>query len=156
MNKIGRLFILLSMVIASSCSSPAPTLPLWLEGTWETGKTDGFAAEVWRKVNDTLMSGDGWIGLNGEISIMEEFSIFISHGKVYYSVTVLEQNNREEIIYECIESVPGQMVFENPEHDYPTLFRYTWVGNSLTVTTSGREKDDDVIYEMKKNEQKAN
>ncbi len=155
MNRSWQLFIILSVIIISSCTSPKLEFPVWLtlmQGKWETGTKNGYAGEEWIQLNDTLMKGKGWVSKDGELRVMEELSIFISNNHMYYGATVLDQNNGEMIIYTLTDSDNSLLIFENREHDYPTKIRYDFRGDSLVVVISGKTDGDSQTFNMKKHE----
>ena len=154
MNKTGRLIILLAIIIVSSCASPGPGLPVWLEGIWETGNDAGFAGETWLIQNDTLMIGQGLVNVDGHIMVTEEISIFISKGKMYYAARVSDQNNGDEILFKAILTEEEHLVFVNPGHDFPTRIVYMLKdADTLEINISGRDKEDSRTIELKRNEQ---
>jgi hypothetical protein len=143
MNKARQILILLFVIILSSCSSPEPELPLWLEGDWKTNNKSGFAGEHWQMVNDTLMSGEGLVHMAGQYRVMEKISIFSSNGNLYYEATVSNQNEGKQVLFKASYIAPGHLVFINPEHDFPTRIVYKLKEKTLLeVNLSGRDKED--------------
>ncbi len=152
MNKTRRLSILF-IIIISSCSSPGPALPGWLEGEWETGNINGFAGEIWSIHNDTMMSGQGLASADGRIIVTENISIFISKGKMYYAAKVSAQNDGNEILFKAILMKEDHLVFVNPEHDFPTRIVYLLQDrNKLEINISGRDEEDSRTIELHRNE----
>lgn len=141
MNKLLQYTILL--LIVASCSSTGPELPSWLEGEWKTNNKSGFAGENWNKSNDTLLSGQGMVHVAGQYKVMEEIIIFISDSKIYYGATVSDQNDGKQVLFTATFISDGHLVFENPEHDFPTRIVYKLKDqNTLEVNISGRDEED--------------
>jgi hypothetical protein len=143
MIKAGQLLILLFILILSSCSSPKPELPLWLEGEWRTNNKSGFVGENWILKNDTLLAGEGLVHVGGQYRVMEEISIFSSDEQLYYGAKVSGQNESRQILFKATHVAPGHLVFENPQHDFPTRIVYKLKEKTvLEVNISGRDEED--------------
>ena len=141
MNKILQYTILLLIIV--SCSAKGPELPTWLEGEWKTNNKSGFAGESWWLENDTLLSGQGLVHVAGQLRVMEEISVFISQGNIYYGATVSDQNKGKQVIFKATHISEGHLVFENPQHDFPTRIVYKLKDqNTLDVNISGRDEED--------------
>lgn len=141
---MNRAFIKISFaLILISCSVSGPGLPHWLEGNWETGNSSGFTGENWQMINDTLITGKGLANVNGQLLEMEEISIFISKGELYYGARVSEQNDGRQIFFKATFIGEEHLVFENPEHDFPTRIVYKLKDhNTLKINISGRDEED--------------
>jgi hypothetical protein len=114
----------LAVIILSSCQKQGPQLPLWLEGTWETGDTIGLAAESWEQINSEYMSGEGLFITRDKKSVVEMLNIFIQDGKLVYTALVPGENNGEEIIFIDSNLQADSLVFINTKHDYPKKIVY--------------------------------
>jgi hypothetical protein len=143
MNKLIRLFPILALVVLSSCSQTGKKLPLWVEGRWETNTQKNIIGEVWEKENDTLIVGYGYILINGEQLITENISIFTSRDALFYAARVRDQNDGKEILFRATSATKDHLVFQNPEHDFPTRIVYKLANeNTLEINISGRDKED--------------
>lgn len=143
MSRTGRLLFILTIVIAGACSPSGPELPIWLDGEWNTNNKSGFMGENWQLENDTLLLGQGMVHIAGQMRVMEETSIFISKGLMYYGAKVSDQNEGKQILFKARYIEPGHVVFENPGHDFPTRIVYKLKeDNVLEINISGRDKED--------------
>ena len=148
MNRLSRYFVFLVILLAS-CSPGGPGLPLWLEGEWKTNNESGFAGEYWRLENDTLLSGQGMVHIAGQLKVMEEISIFIRDDQIYYGANVIGQNQGRRILFRATYIADGHLVFENPQHDFPTRIVYKLKdSDTLEVNISGRDEEDSKTIEM--------
>jgi len=147
-----RTLLLIPVVLfILSCSAPGPVLPGWLEGEWETGKSDGFTGETWTTENDTLMSGKGLTQTHGVVMVTEEIAIFISQDEMFYRARVPDQNEGKAILFKATYSDHDHLVFENPDHDFPTRIVYKLKSNnSLEINISGRDEKDSRTIELQK------
>lgn len=142
MNKLSY-YLVIILIVLTSCVVDHPELPLWLEGEWKTNNRSGFMGENWAQENDTLISGQGMVHIAGQLRVMEEINIYISDGEMYYTAKVSEQNDGKQIIFVGTYIAPGHLVFENPEHDFPTRIVYKRTDSgTLEVNLSGRDKED--------------
>jgi len=150
MNKYSQYFVFL-LIILTSCSADGPELPLWLDGEWKTNNKSGFVGENWVVENDTLIMGQGLVHVGGQLKAMEEISIFISKGQIYYGAKVADQNEGKQILFKATLIAPGHLVFENPEHDFPTRIVYKLKDPvTLEVNISGRDEEDTRTIELNK------
>lgn len=152
MNRQLNILILV-MIFLTACSDPGIELPSWLEGEWETGNEAGFAGEIWSLENDTLLKGKGLVLIGNTEHVMEEISIFASRGSMYYGARVADQNKGKTILFKATYIANGHIVFENPEHDFPTRIVYKLAdADTLEVNISGRDIEDTRTITMYKNE----
>lgn len=143
MSRTARILLILTIIIAGSCSSSGPELPLWLDGEWKTNNKSGFVGENWWLENDTLLLGQGLVHVAGQLRVIEETRIFISNGLMYYGAKVPDQNEGKQILFKATHIDTGHLVFENPEHDFPTRIVYKLTeDNMLEINISGRDEED--------------
>lgn len=136
-------YLLLSLTLLVSCTSQGPELPEWLEGEWKTNNKSGFVGENWVLANDTLLTGEGLVHVAGQYKVMEKISIFSSGESLYYGATVSGQNDGKQVLFRATHIAPGHLVFENPEHDFPTRIVYKLKEKTvLEVNLSGRHEED--------------
>ena len=107
----------------------------WLVGCWVTG--DNSSQEVWVADSDNLLIG---------------FGVTIAAEKVaFYEVLTAKRNDKGEWIYTAhpsgqesasfisVEFGQNEIVFANPDHDYPQKISYRREGNQLYATASLRD-----------------
>jgi hypothetical protein len=119
--RIGKLisFLALMSIFAVSVAQEFPT---FLEGTWRV--INGNSYEHWDRVDHHTLKGFMFKMESGLPKVTEYLEIKQEGEKIIYSATVLDQNNGESIPFTLNHS-DSVYSFENPEHDFPTIIRYT-------------------------------
>jgi hypothetical protein len=114
----------------------------WLLGSWGDTTPQGALSEKWEKVNDSVMHGESYFVVGGKDTVFAETIALTSEkGKLAYTVTVPGQNNEKPVRFDLTASTENQLVFENPQHDYPNKIVYNKITNdSLTAEISGMQK----------------
>lgn len=125
----------------------------WLEGIWENKMPDGTLTETWTKVNDSTFNGKT-LFIKEKDTIHNEKIVLSQKGEtLYYTPTVIGQNNDEPIEFKMTNSTENEFVFENPKHDYPQKIVYKKLNSTnLVATISGKQlgKASSESYPMKK------
>lgn len=114
----------------------------WLLGTWGLKTPKGELTEKWAKANDTVMLGKSHFVVGGKDTVFQEsIRLEQTNGKLAYVVTVPGQNGEKPVRFGMTSSTENQLVFENPQHDFPTKIVYNKFGNdSLVAEISGMKK----------------
>jgi len=114
----------------------------WLVGSWGHTSPEGALSEKWEKVNDSVMHGESYFVVGGKDTVFAETVALTSEkGKLAYTVTVPGQNNEKPVRFDLTSSTESQLVFENPQHDYPNKIVYNKITNdSLVAEISGMQK----------------
>lgn len=89
----------------------------WLSGGWEGG---GFE-EHWMKPAGGTMIGMGRMVQEGATVFIEFLKIEESEGSIYYRATV---EGQPEASFKLAKLGKNEVVFENPEHDFPQRIIY--------------------------------
>jgi hypothetical protein len=113
----------------------------WLEGNWSFKNKDGsFSFENWKKKDDSTMAGKSYV-ISGKDTVFSEIiSLEQRNSRIRYVPTLRNQNGGKPIPFELMSFGPGILVFENPEHDFPTRIQYVLVGtDSLIAEISGKK-----------------
>ena len=131
------------MLVLVACSHPADKgetgivdgLFSQLEGTWKMG--EGPVRESWSRVGEDYVarvySVDGDDTITTETIVLEQLD-----GEVFYRATVAGQNQGETISFRMVERDTAKVVFENPDHDFPTSITYQFISeDSITAVISG-------------------
>ena len=113
----------------------------WLIGTWKNQSAKTLDIETWNKLNDSTYQGRSY-SLAGTDTVSSEHIRIEQHaGKLYYIPTVKNQNNGKAVTFTLTSSTNNQLVFENPEHDFPQKIAYTQINkDSLLTEISGTRK----------------
>jgi hypothetical protein len=125
----------------------------WLVGEWENKMPDGTLTETWTKVNDSTYNGKTLFIKEKDTIHNEEIVLSQKGETLYYTPTVIGQNNDEPIEFKMTNSTENEFVFENPKHDYPQKIVYKKLNSTnLVATISGKQlgKASSESYPMKK------
>ncbi len=126
----------------------------WFLGKWGNASAEGELTENWVKVNDSVMHGESYFVVGGKDTVFAETVELAEHdGKMGYTVTVPGQNEEKPVRFEMTSATGEQLVFENPQHDYPNKIIYNKVGNdSIVAEISGTKqgKPASEKFKMKK------
>lgn len=125
----------------------------WLIGTWKHQSPRGSSTEIWHKLNDSTYTAKSYV-LRGTDTLSTESIRLEQHGgNLYYIPTVKNQNAGKAVTFKLTTPATGQLVFENPEHDFPQKITYTPIKpDSLLAEISGsyKGKERAIKFPMKK------
>ena len=109
----------------------------WLLGNWGNTSPQGTLTENWQKINDSVYNGESFFVIEKDTVFSEYIALEEANGKLTYIVSVAEENNKP-VRFEMTSITNNQIIFENPEHDFPTKIVYNNVTNdSLVAEISG-------------------
>ena len=118
--------------------SPKGVHPDWIVGTWEMKSETGSIFESWTKLEDGHYEGTGYKLVKGEKRIRERIQLMMQNDVYYYIPSVPDQNDGKPISFTCILMTETEMVFENPQHDFPQRISYRLINEtSLLAEISG-------------------
>ena len=142
------------LMLLFSCTSTAPLKKAhWLIGTWENPKSSGSVYETWTLQPDQALAALSY-KLNGtDTLLLETIQITLENGQLFFIPTVPTQNEGKSIRFVLTSLSKNEMVFENPEHDFPQRIRYRKIGtDSLTAIVSEIESEEETqrIFGMRK------
>ncbi|AXG75014.1 hypothetical protein DVK85_12540 [Flavobacterium arcticum] len=110
----------------------------WLIGNWGATSNQGTLIENWQKTNDSVYNGQSFFIIENDTVFAEHIALEEVNGKLTYIVNVSGQNNNKPVRFEMTSITNNQIIFENPEHDFPTKIIYNNVTNdSLVAEISG-------------------
>jgi hypothetical protein len=113
----------------------------WLRGCWQGGSGKRQITEHWMKPSDALMMGIGCTVVDGRAVEYEFLQIRLETDGIYY---VAKPSGQREASLKLTSSSPRELVFENPDHDFPQRITYRLVRNdSLHARIEGRSKGRD-------------
>ena len=114
----------------------------WLLGEWGNVTPEGELTERWKQENDSVYLGESYFVMNGRDTVFAEtIRMEEASGKLTYTVTVPGQNNGKPVSFEMTSATDSQLVFENPQHDFPSKIVYNKItADSIMAEISGMEK----------------
>jgi Domain of unknown function (DUF6265) len=125
----------------------------WFIGEWENKSAEGDLVENWKKVNDSLYMGENYFIVKGDTVFAEKVALVDIYGKMSYNVSDADQNAGESVPFVMTSIDDNQVIFENPEHDFPSKITYNKVApDSLVAEISGIKdgKPASEVFKMKR------
>jgi hypothetical protein len=118
----------------------------WLSGYWISDERGGFADECWLPPEGGVM-----IGLHRDLN--EDGEVFFEYLRVmqtvdgicYYATPRGYETTKYLLTQFVEEGGMTQAVFENPQHDFPRLIRYTVKADELMAQVEGIEDGQKVL-----------
>lgn len=109
----------------------------WLIGKWENELDGTHVTEIWEKGGDALL-GKSYSIRNKDTVSSERIRLQQEGDKLYYIPVVKNQNEGQLVKFALISSTDHQLIFENPDHDFPQKISYTLINkDSLLAEISG-------------------
>ncbi|MCE3259412.1 MAG: hypothetical protein K0S12_1053 [Bacteroidetes bacterium] len=96
----------------------------WLAGTWQFNSSDGTFFEIWKKENDSLLTGNGYFIKGKDTLFSEKLELQQKGSDLFYVATVPDQNNGQPVPFRFMEFNKGEYNFVNTEHDFPQRIIY--------------------------------
>lgn len=113
----------------------------WLVGNWENKAPEGQFSEIWSQGENGVLNGKSYFIVNKDTLFSENIELSQKDDAVFYTATVKGQNNNQPVAFKLTSSKPGELVFENPKHDYPQKIVYKKVNDdSLVAIISGSQQ----------------
>lgn len=157
MKKI--ILILVILLLFASCGKIKQVSKIvgkdWLLGKWENKSDEGNLLEIWKKVNDSLFIGESYFIKEKDTLHSEKIELKQKGEELFYIATVKGQNNDKPVTFKYNIEIAKQLVFENPQHDYPRKIVYKpFAKDHLLIEISGvqQEKPSSARYSMRKTE----
>ena len=125
----------------------------WLIGTWENKTSTGSIYETWSKIRDNELSGKSYMVKGKDTVVFENVRLVQEQDRLFYIPTVKDQNNGLPVRFAAKKISATQLVFENPQHDFPQIISYTKISlDSLVAEISGvrNGKERKEIFPMKR------
>lgn len=141
--KTGTILSIAVVGLIALCAwSPKQTndisIAKWLIGTWENKTQRGSVYETWNKINDNEFSGISYIIKEKDTIVFENIQLLQEQDGLYYIPIVKNQNNGLPVRFTAKETSETQLIFENPDHDFPQIISYTKITtDSLVAEISG-------------------
>ncbi len=114
--------------------------PEFLQGTWKMENKEVY--EHWDKLNDSTLKGFSYRMKEGKMIVSEYLDISWINHEVYYTATVLHQNQGKGVGFRLTSSTDSTATFENPAHDFPRMIVYqkTSVTGIFVRVSDGKKK----------------
>lgn len=125
----------------------------WLIGTWENKTPRGSIYETWNKTSDTELAGKSYIVKGQDTIVFENILLVQEQNGLFYIPTVKNQNGGLPVRYAAKTISKAQLVFENPQHDFPQIISYTKItSDSLVAEISGTKNGQErrQMFSMKR------
>ena len=118
----------------------------WLVGAWagENNSEEKQSFEVWEKLSTDSYRGIGYTVEAGDTVFIEKLSIDNIYGVPHYTADV--SNNERPVQFEMIKISDTGFTCANPEHDFPKNIEYKLVGDRLTATISGEDREVKFVF----------
>jgi hypothetical protein len=111
----------------------------WLLGSWENSSEQGTMTETWMKDHANAYSAKTYLVI-GKDTVFRELSKLEETGSNLQCVISIEgENDEEPVVFKMTKQEEQLMIFENPEHDFPTAIRYEHKGDSVIAEISGMQ-----------------
>lgn len=150
---ILSLLVTISISVLSLQQIPKLKSIEWLLGTWENTTTRGTIYEDWNRNTDNEFQGRSYKINANDTLVLETISIVEKDNELYYIPTVKDQNSGKPVTFTLTYLSDTEMLFENPEHDFPQAIRYTKIKSDSLVAEIWGVRDGNqrgVRFPMKK------
>jgi hypothetical protein len=108
----------------------------WLIGSWEQRTGDRVIQERWSAPEHGVMHGEGATTVRGTVVEREILRI---HGDGDTLVYTAIPSGQQETAFRATHVSDTSVTFENPQHDFPRLIRYTRQGtDTVSVYLQGQ------------------
>lgn len=123
----------------------------FLIGSWKGPVGEGISLENWYQQDDSTLAGDG-LFIKGKKTLSQETIVLTQKGNdVFYIPTVKGQNNDKPVSFKMTAATENTLMFENAEHDFPQVIKYTLYGkDSLVAEISDKKGTRKEIFAMRK------
>jgi hypothetical protein len=117
-------------VVMACAATPSPVSPpphdalasvAWLRGRWCGAHDGGTFCEAWRDGADGSLAGDGAFERDGARVFGEALRIEARGDGLYYVAT---PEGEPSTAFRLTRATVDEVVFENPQHDFPTTITY--------------------------------
>jgi len=118
----------------------------WMTGVWRSESGAMIFEERWTDAEGGALLGVSKSISKGRMVFFEFFRIVeMKEGGVAY---IAQPAGRPPTEFRLTKSAPGEVVFENPQHDHPKIIRYRKTPEGLTAEVEGDEGGKHVKQEF--------
>ncbi|MET0461668.1 MAG: DUF6265 family protein [Chitinophagaceae bacterium] len=122
----------------SIAQSPSFTTLQWLVGKWVNQTPRGKMIEEWSVINDSTFKAHSYMLSATDSITLESVELRKEGTAAYYIPIVKGQNNEQPVKFKMTSFTSKELIFENPEHDFPQKITYTLISpDSLLAEISG-------------------
>ena len=117
-----------------------------LIGDWHNSETHLF--ESWNANGQFSMKGTGYTRDAAKNHQLKE-SLGLSlatDGSISYNAMVFDENRGRAVKFKMTGHEKNSYTFENPEHDYPTFIKYTFLSADAFDATIGNKDKQQVMH----------
>jgi Domain of unknown function (DUF6265) len=119
---------------AGAACQEGPELPEWMTGSWMREDANGWADEYWTPARGGMMIGAGRSGKGEKLRFWEHMRIEReADGTVVFWAIA---GNQKPVRFVAKEKTAEEIVFVNPDHDYPQRIHYWREGGQLKAEIS--------------------
>jgi Domain of unknown function (DUF6265) len=146
---IKFLLSLVILALITSCNDKYSKIEKanWFIGDWENTSDEGSFREIWTKKNDSVFSGLSIVVIEQDTVFYENVSLEQKKDSVFYNVSVKGQNKDQAVSFYLTSYDNDKLVFENPNHDYPSKITYSKINKDSIVAEIFGLKDGKKITE---------
>jgi hypothetical protein len=112
----------------------APALPTWLAGCWAGDVRGTRVEERWIDADRDTLLGVGTTVAGGRLREFEFLRIVVDGGALAY---LAQPGGAPPTRFAATSSGPAEVVFENPQHDFPKRVGYQRTGDRLLAWIDG-------------------
>lgn len=136
MKKMFIVTLLFSLLL-TSCQNQIEKAE-WLIGNWEHTSSEGKFIEKWKKKSSKNFIGNSYFVIGKDTVFSEKVNLIQKGKKLLYVVEITTDPTIETTVFELTSSTSNQLVFENPENDFPKKITYNRIHNdSIFAEISG-------------------
>jgi uncharacterized protein DUF6265 len=130
------LSLMLFTALTGVFQAPAPTVKdvAWISGCWDLTRSGRHVTETWTPVEGGTMMGVSRTVANGKTTEWEFLIIREGAKGLEY---VAKPSGQPEATFTAARASAGEVVFENPAHDFPKRIIYKRDGDSLIASIEG-------------------
>ncbi len=130
-----RMIVLgLAMIATAATPAPGPVMPGWLAGCWTEQKGPNWTEECWTGPRAGNMMGSGRNGRGEEVRSWETMQVEQKpDGSLVFYGSV---KGSPRVAFTASGGGLREIVFTNPQHDYPQRIRYWREGMDLNAEIS--------------------
>lgn len=140
------LFFLIVIFFTKPCLTQT-NLPEFLKGSWKIENQETY--EHWDKLNEQSLKGLSYTIQDDRIVVTEYLDITLRDNTIYYTATVLNQNEGKGVPFRMTNS-DSTFIFENPDHDFPKIISYHPQSDSEIQVTISDGKDKTISHRLLK------
>lgn len=121
----------MAILVLASCQAQDPNAFSFsqLVGRWESIDPKSHQIEEWQSVNDSLLTGRGFVLEKGDTTFIEFLSIKKINGVWNYVAQVPSQNENKEVLFKLTSQTEKKVEFSNTLHDFPQKIVYALSSN---------------------------